>query len=149
MPAFGRDFHPHKPSTLTTFEPWMENVLQGGKRTTGWPAVLPDPRQDTNFRASEVGWQIPQGTNSSASPQTATSEQFTGRELLAVLQKYLCQLTSAQPGNPAGHRGHLCSNASSFRSGMYVFSKQSSFLLGLARQVSNQQQNIDTRGKKN
>jgi len=33
--AIGRDFHPHKNSTPTAFEPWMETVLQGDKRTTG------------------------------------------------------------------------------------------------------------------
>lgn len=59
-------FSPCKPSTLTAFEHWMERgcVLQEGKRRAAWPAVLPDPRQDANFRASEVGRQISQGTNS-------------------------------------------------------------------------------------
>lgn len=37
------------------------SVLQGGKTTTEWPAVQPDPGQEENLRASEAGWQISQG----------------------------------------------------------------------------------------
>lgn len=60
--AFRRDFYPHKPSTLTdSFWTLDGKCSSGRKENSSIACILPDPRQDANFRALKLAGKYPKG----------------------------------------------------------------------------------------